>query len=101
MKLNELLRINEGDESETVKKAPAPGKIGDLITSAQAAKILGVEMSRIRQLVGDEELKSYQPEEGRRDHFFKKAEVEAYKSKEKDKGGRPKDTGEKKVGDDS
>lgn len=101
MKLNELLQVNEGDESETVRKAPPPGKIGNLITSAQAAKILGVEMSRIRQLVASGDLKSHQPEEGRRDHFFKKAEVEAFKSKEKDKGGRPKDSSEKKIKDDS
>jgi excisionase family DNA binding protein len=89
MKLNELYNIYEGDEDETVRKAPPPGKIGDLITTAQAARILGVEMSRIRQLVAEGKLKSYGPEEGRRDHFLKKAEVEAYKSKEKDKGGRP------------
>lgn len=90
MKLNDLKNIAEGsNEDETVKKAPAPGKMGDLITSAQAAKILGVEMSRIRQLAGEGELESHQPEEGRRDHFFKRADVEAYKSKEKDKGGRP------------
>jgi len=90
MKLNNIFsNINESDESETVQNAPAPGKIGDLITSAQAAKILGVEMSRIRQLVADNKIKSHQPEEGRRDHFFKKAEIESYKSKEKDKGGRP------------
>lgn len=100
MKLNNLLNILEGDESDTVQSAPPPGKIGNFVTSAQAAKILGVEMSRIRQLVGDGTLKSYQPEEGRRDHLLKKSEVESYKSKEKDKGGRPEDTGEKKVGED-
>jgi excisionase family DNA binding protein len=91
MKLNELYaNVNEGsNEDETVRKAPAPGKTGDLITTAQAAKLLNVEMSRVRQLVGDGTLKSYGPEEGRRDHFLKKSEVEAHKSKEKDKGGRP------------
>lgn len=90
MKLNELHQISESDEDETVRKSPPPGKTGDLITTAQAAKILGVEMSRIRQLVGEGKLKSHQPEEGRRDHFLKKAEVESYKNKEKDEGGRPK-----------
>lgn len=85
-----LSQLHEGsNEDETVRKAPPPGKTGDLISSAQAAKILGVEMSRVRQLIGDGTLKSHQPEEGRRDHFLKKAEVEAHKSKEKDKGGRP------------
>lgn len=90
MKLNELHDIVEGsNEEETVRKAPAPGKTGDLITTAQAARILNVEMSRVRQLIGDGTLKSYGPEEGRRDHYLKKAEVEAHKSKEKDEGGRP------------
>jgi len=102
MKINKLLQaINESDESKTVRNAPAPGKMGDLITSAQAAKILGVEMSRVRQLVASGDLKSYQPEDGRRDHFFKKAEIETYKSKDKDKGGRPKNTEEKDINDDS
>lgn len=92
MKLNDIIHIIEGsDEEETVRKAPAPGKMGDLITTAQAAKILGVEMSRVRQLASEGELESHQPEEGRRDHFFKRAEVEAYKKKEKDEGGRPEE----------
>lgn len=90
MKLNTLINLEEGsNEEETVRKAPPSGKIGDLLTSAQAAKILGVEMSRIRQLVASGELKSHQPEEGRRDHFFKKSAIESHKSKEKDEGGRP------------
>jgi len=90
MKLDKLFNINEGsNEDETVRKAPAAGKMGDLMSTAQAAKSLGVEMSRIRQLVADGTLKSHQPEEGRRDHFLKKSEVEAYKAKEKDEGGRP------------
>lgn len=90
MKLETLLEKRaKSDEADTVLKAPAPGKLGEYITSAQAAKILNVEMSRIRQLVGDGKLKSHQPETGRRDHMFKKSEVEALKAKEKDKGGRP------------
>lgn len=86
-----LTDIYEGsDEGETVKNAPPPGDMGDLLTTAQAARELDVEMSRIRQLVANDELKSHQPEEGRRDHFFKKSDIEAYKSKDKDEGGRPK-----------
>ena len=92
MKLQDLINVSEStahQESDTVRKAPAPGDLGQYITSAQAAKILGVEMSRIRQLVGDGQLKSYNPTEGRRDHMFKESEVRAFKEREKDKGGRP------------
>lgn len=93
MKLNDINNILEStasDEADTVRKAPPPGDLGQFITSAQAAKILKVEMSRIRQLVGEGKLKSYQPTEGRRDHMFKESEVRSLAEKEKDKGGRPK-----------
>lgn len=85
----------KSDESETVKRVEAPGKLGPYITSAQAAQILGVEMSRIRQLIGDGKLKSYTPEDGRRDHMLNVAEVRAFKAKPKDKGGRPRKDGKK------
>lgn len=85
-----LKELYEGDEGDTVQKAKPPGELGEYITSAQAAKILDVEMSRIRQLVANGDLKSHTPEEGRRDHIFKLSEVRALKGKEKDKGGRPK-----------
>jgi len=89
MKLETIFEDQKSDEAETVRKASAPGKLGDFVTSAQAAKILGVEMSRVRQLVGEGKLKSYKPEAGRRDHMLKRSEVEGLKYKEKDKGGRP------------
>jgi len=90
MRLEDLYESSKSDEAETVRKSGPPGRLGEYITSAQAAKILGVEMSRIRQMVSDGELKSYKPEEGRRDHILKLSEVRAIKDKEKDKGGRPK-----------
>lgn len=90
MKLEQLIEYAKSDESATVRKAPAPGDLGQFITSAQAAKILGVEMSRIRQLVADGKLTSKRPTDGRRDHMFKESEVRALATKEKDKGGRPK-----------
>lgn len=90
MKLEDLHESTASDEAQTVRKAKPPGELGEYITSAQAAKILGVEMSRIRQLIGEDKLKSYTPEEGRRDHMLKLSEVRALKGKEKDKGGRPK-----------
>lgn len=97
MKLKELkeavdkdIRMREGDESETVKDAPPPGETGEFITTAQAAKILDVNMSRIRQIIDQGELQSHQPEEGRRDHWLKAAEVRAYKDKMKEPG-RPEE----------
>jgi len=95
MKLNDLLESSK--ESLTVVKAPAPGNLGNFITTAQAAKLLGVEMSRIRQLIMDGKLKSYEPEPGRRDHVLKRSEVEKLRTAKKDKGGRPpKDKNQKK-----
>jgi len=89
MKLEKIFEEIHSNEAETVRKASAPGKLGGFITSAQAAKLLGVEMSRIRQLVGEGKLKSYKPEAGRRDHILKRSEVEKLRGKKKDKGGRP------------
>lgn len=77
------------DENSDMGKTPAPGKLGDLVTSAQSAKILGVTMSRIRQFVMDGRLKSYQPEKGRRDHMFKLADIRAFSKKDREITGRP------------
>lgn len=93
MKLEQVKSLSEStasDEADTVRKAPPPGDLGQYITSAQAAKILNVEMSRIRQLVAEKKLTSHNPTDGRRDHMFKESEVRALAEKEKDKGGRPK-----------
>lgn len=87
MNLNDI--YESSGESETVRKSSPPGDLGEYITTAQAAKILDVEMSRIRQMISDGELNSYQPEEGRRDHMLKLSEVHAKKYKDKDVGGRP------------
>ena len=76
-------------ERQTVRNAPATGNTGDLITAAQAARILDVSTSRIRQLVGDGQLQSIPPAEGQRDHLFKISDVKAYKGKMKG-AGRPK-----------
>lgn len=90
MKLKDLFENKAAhSENSDMGKTPAPGKLGDLITSAQAAKILGVTMSRIRQFVMDGRLKSHQPEKGRRDHMFKLADIRAFAKKDRDITGRP------------
>lgn len=87
MKITTLLEMSPEDQD--LNKTPPIGKIGNFVTSAQAAKTLGVTMSRIRQMVMSGELKSYRPEKGRRDHLFKLSELNKIKKKkqkeEKDK----------------
>jgi excisionase family DNA binding protein len=58
------------------------------VSAAQAAKIVGVSDSRIRQFVADGTLKSYQPTDS--DHYFKRADVDALAKKDRPITGRPK-----------
>lgn len=82
MKLKSLFEDKDSNtENETLPQTPPPGKLGEFITSAQAAQKLSVTMSRIRQFVMDGTLKSYPPEKGRRDNIFKLADVLALKAK--------------------
>lgn len=91
--LNELTEgVTKKSENDTMGKTPPPGEIGEFITSAQAAKILGVTMSRIRQLVMDGRLTSHGPNKGRRDHLFKIGDVRKFKSDELKDAGRPPET---------
>lgn len=91
MKLVDIKDLNES-ESEgkaNLDSAPAPGNLGQFITSAQAAVILDVDQSRIRQFVADGRLTSHKPVKGQRDHMFKQADVHALKEKERPITGRP------------
>lgn len=90
MKLANILENAAGhSENDDMGKTPAPGKLGDYITSAQAAKELGVTMSRIRQFVMDGRIKSYRPEKGRRDHMFKLSDIKQFKKQDREITGRP------------
>ena len=94
MKVEDLIEydmslLEVDDEAETVKRAPPPGELGQYITTAQAAKILGVGMARVRQFKMENRLKSYSPEPGRRDNFWKRSEIEAFKDKAREITGRP------------
>lgn len=99
MKLSDLVTLHESEnEGKAVDNAPPPGKLGEFITSAQAAKIMGYEdPSRIRQLVGDGKLKTYKPQGkqvGQRDHMLKRSDVMRLKTKmskleNKGRTGRP------------
>ena len=91
MKLKDLFENKAAhDENSDMGKTPPIGKLGDMISSAQAAKILGVTMSRIRQFVMDGRLKSYAPPtKGHRDHLFKLSAVRAFARKDREITGRP------------
>jgi excisionase family DNA binding protein len=90
MKLEQITE-KKHDENKDMNKTPAPGKLGDFLSSAQAAKMLGVTMSRIRQFVMEKRIKSYKPEKGRRDHVFKASEIQAFKQKDREITGRPEE----------
>jgi len=87
-------------EDETPDNAPAPK--GDEVTTAQAAKILGVSMARVRQYKEEGKLSaSSEPEPGSRDNKFKLSAVEKLKSEQGSDGelkrtGRPKGSTEDK-----
>ena len=74
-----------------MRDAPAAGDLGQYITSAQAARILGVSMSRVRQFVQEGRLKAYNPVPGRRDNLFKRADVESFAKKPRERTGRPEE----------
>lgn len=94
MKLNDIAEIVEyvdaNRENKTLNRTPPPGDAGELISSAQAARILGVSQSRIRQIIGAGELNSVPPTKGQRDHLLKLSDVKSYKNKMKDAGRPPK-----------
>lgn len=86
MKL-ELIKNVKAEEA--VVEGAGEGDLGQWITSKEAAKICGVNDSRIRQFVQEGRLKSHSPEDGRRDHMFKRADVEAFAKKAREITGRP------------
>lgn len=91
-------RLHESEifEEVSLKSVKPPGKMGDYVFTAQAAKILGVAAATVRQLVLDGVLESLPPEPGKREHMFLSSVVYAYKDardKRKETGegmGRPK-----------
>ena len=92
--------IEMDDEDKDIDRAPPPGSTGEYITSAQAARMLGVSMSRIRQMVLDKTLTSHQPTKGRRDHLLKRKDVQALKSNMPEVGRPSKDDDKDKKGKD-
>lgn len=92
MKLSDLIILERDREDATLNKTPKPGGLGPYLTTAQAATILGVTQSRVRQFIMDGRLKAYSPEKGRRDNMLKSDEVHAFKNKKREITGRPEGT---------
>lgn len=77
------------NENSNLNKAPAVGDIDPLMTTAQAAKELGVTQSRIRQFIMDGRLKAKRPVKGRRDNMLSREAVRKFKRKDRKITGRP------------
>jgi hypothetical protein len=70
-----------GEENKDISKAPSI-RGGETISTAQAARLLGVTMSRIRQFIMDGRLKpKVKPRKGDRDHELSTKDVLALKAK--------------------
>lgn len=79
MKLADAAKLlREVDDED--KKIPPPITGGGTISTSQAARILGVSVSRIRQLIGAGSLKPViKPRKGDRDHELLAKDVRALK----------------------
>jgi excisionase family DNA binding protein len=90
MKLANLFETKAShSENSDLNKAPPPGNLGDYVTTAQAAKMMKVTQSRIRQFIADGRLKAHHPVKGQRDNMLKKADVAAFMKKPREITGRP------------
>lgn len=87
MKLIDIKTLHEVDDED--RKNPPPITGGETISTSQAARILKVSVSRIRQLIGDGHLKPViKPRKGDRDHELRLKDVQALKD-DLPKKGRP------------
>jgi hypothetical protein len=99
MKLSDAAEFLKEVDDEDKKRPPAISG-GGTISTAQAASILGVSVSRVRQLIGSGTLKPrISPRKGDRDHELLKKDVDNYKQKikkgEAGQKGRPPESEEK------
>lgn len=95
MKLRDLQVLHEKSTEDS--GSPPPVKSGETVSTSQAAKMLGVTMGRIRQLIADGQLKTQiSPEKGSRDHEILLKDVEQLKDS-MPKKGRPFKSGKKET----
>ena len=99
MKLKDLKDIKQPEkviaesekENATLNKTPPTGDVSPHMTTAQAAKELGVTQSRVRQFIDDGRLKAKKPVKGRRDNLLSTDAVRKFAKKERKITGRPKE----------
>jgi hypothetical protein len=96
MKLSDAAEFLKEKDDEDKTRPPAVSDKGTISTS-QASRILGVTVSRIRQLIGSGALKPVvRPRKGDRDHELLKKDVDSYHDKvnkgEAGQKGRPKES---------
>ena len=101
MKLADAAKyLKEIDDEDRGRVPPISG--GGTISTKQAAKELGVSVSRVRQMLGGggekKHLDSEKPQPGDRDHEIKLKDVQQLK-KNKPKKGRPEKGGKDKDDD--
>lgn len=90
MKLADIIDLNESaNENKNLNKAPPVADVAPNVTTAQAAKELGVSQSRVRQFIMDKRLKSKKPTKGRRDNMLSADEVHKFAKKARKQTGRP------------
>jgi len=102
MKLTDIVTLNEIDDED--RKNPPPITGGETISTSQAARVLKVSVSRIRQLIGDGHLKPViKPRKGDRDHELRLKDVQSLKDNLPKKGrpfkGKTSDTKEEPSSD--
>jgi len=92
MKLADIKNLNESkNENSTLNKTPSSGDVAPNMTTAQAAKALGVSQSRIRQMIAAGKFKTVKhPTKGRRDNMINADEVRKIAKKDRPITGRPK-----------
>lgn len=93
MLLKDLFEEHGNKENLNLNTAPAAGNLGNLLTTAQAARILDVTQSRVRQFIMDGRLKNVEgPVKGQRDNLIKASDVKHLKKELKNhKPGRKTD----------
>ena len=87
MKLQDAARFLQEVDHEDEKRPP-PVKGSGTISTSQAARILGVVVSRVRQFIRDKILKSTKPQKGDRDHEILKKDVDDLVVKRGKKSGK-------------
>lgn len=86
---------------DTSKKPPAPGSLGDLYTTKQAAQMIGISVSRLRQLKMEGRAHPVEgPVPGHQESLWSAKEIERIKKmlekSKKENMGRPPKSKKKK-----